>query len=201
MPKPFILRRRYFIAPEFQIRYIRVILIIMFGVGALAAYTVYYQAMVVMGSKLANVYPQGRLVAIVKSVNIQILLSLLLLTPLVVLIGIMLSHRIAGPIYRMERFLEGIANGDITRFITLRKRDELKSLADGINTVVKSLRGRVTEEVEIIKRLHKEITDLEGLSRNVQISPEHMKEEINQEIKHLYDLIDFLDKSVAQYKI
>ena len=194
-------RTKYFIAPEFQLRYIRVILLIMFGVGAISAYTVYYQSMVFLGGKLASVYPQGRLVAIVKSVNTQILFSLLLITPLVIVIGLVLSHRIAGPIHRLEKCLAGIADGDITTYITLRKRDELKSLADGINLVIKSLRGKVTEEVEIIKRLHKEIGDLEGLSNNVQVEPERLKKEIKEEIGHLYELIVYLDKSVSQYKI
>jgi len=190
-------RKKYFIAPAFQIRYIRVILLIMFGVGAISAYTVYYKSMIVLGEKLANVYPQGRLVAIVRSVNIQILLSLLLITPLVVLIGIFLSHRIAGPIYRIEKTLSAIAEGDIASRITLRKRDELKSLADGINLVIDSLRSKVTVEVDSLGRMNKEIAELEDLSKRGALTPDAM----NAAIERLKEESANINKALSQYKL
>ncbi len=172
------IRKHYFIAPGFQLRYIRVILSVMFGVGALAAYTVYYQTMILFGEKLSNVYPQGRLVAIVKSINIQILFSLLLITPLLIVIGIFLSHRIAGPIYRMERFLGALSKGDLVNRVTLRKKDELKSLADGLNMVIDSLRDRVNAERQIADKLRATIRELEKRSADAGLI-NSLKEEIS----------------------
>src|SRR3989338_11420234 len=126
-------RRQYIIAKKFQFKYVGLILALMFATAALCSYVVYYTSMVGLGEKLANVYPQGRLVAIVRIVNSRILLSVILVTPLVALIGVFLSHRIAGHIYRMERFLAKIALGDLTSRIVLRNKDELITLADGIN--------------------------------------------------------------------
>ncbi|OGW84324.1 MAG: hypothetical protein A2987_05510 [Omnitrophica bacterium RIFCSPLOWO2_01_FULL_45_10] len=182
-------RKHYFIAPGFQLRYIRVILLVMFGAGALAAYTVYYQTMILFGERLASVYPQGRLMAIVKSINIQILFSLLLITPLLVVIGIFLSHRIAGPIYRMERFLGGLAKGDIANRLSLRKKDELKSLADGINIVVAGLRDRVLAERQIADKLRLTIRELEKHSADAGL------------INSLKEEIASLEKSLSSYKV
>ena len=190
-------RRQYFIAPEFQIRYIRFILFVMFGVGALAAYTVYYKSMILLGGKLANVYPQGRLVAIVKSVNIQIMLSLLLITPLVVIIGLFLSHRMAGPVYRMEKTLTAMGNGDISARITLRKRDEFKSLADRINFVVDSMRSKVVAESGVVNRLRDKIVSLEGLSKGERIESDTLK----RELALLKKDVEAMDKSLSSYKI
>jgi len=190
-------RRQYFIAPEFQSRYIRYILLVMFGVGALAAYTVYYKSMLLLGGKLANVYPQGRLVAIVRSVNIQILLSLLLITPLVAIVSLFLSHRMAGPVYRMEKTLVAIANGDISGRITLRKHDEFKALADRINLVVNSMRNKVVFETDAVARLREKIVSLEGLAKGERLESDALKREITV----LKRDVEILDKSLSNYKI
>jgi methyl-accepting chemotaxis protein len=102
--------------------------------------------MVLLGEKLANVYPQGRLITIINTVNLRILLSLVLVAPLVVIISIFLSHKIAGPMYRMEKFLTAMATGDFTQHITLRKGDELKTLADRMNFFIDGIRALIRAE-------------------------------------------------------
>ena len=85
----------------------------MFAAAVICSYTVYYTVMILMGEKLANVYPQGRLMSIVNMVNIRILISMLLAAPLITVLGIYASHKIAGPILRMERFMDDMASGNL----------------------------------------------------------------------------------------
>lgn len=132
-PKPKYRRKQYIVSKAFQLRYVGVILLLMFLTGALCAYVVYYTSMIHLGEKLASVYPQGRLISIVNMVNSRILLSLILVTPMVALMGIFLSHKIAGPLFRIERTIRNITNGDLSEHIVLRKGDELSSLADVVN--------------------------------------------------------------------
>ena len=94
-------RKKYLVAARFQLKYVGLILILVFLTGLLCSYVVYYTTMILLGDKLANVYPQGRLIAIINAVNTRILFSLILVSPLVVTIGIFASHKIAGPIYRI----------------------------------------------------------------------------------------------------
>jgi len=77
--------------------------------------------------------------------------SFLLIT-LIVVIGIgiagmvvfiLLSHRIAGPLYRFEKTLKDIENGDLTAQIDLRRSDQLIEIKEALNTVLSSLNGRV----------------------------------------------------------
>jgi signal transduction histidine kinase len=117
--------------------------------------------MILLGEKLASVYPQGRLVGIVKAVNLRIMLSVILMSPIVAIIGIFLSHKIAGPIARMERFLAGMAGGDLRSKITLRKGDELAGLAEGINNLSENLRIAVSSHKA---RVDKMLGDIESLS-------------------------------------
>lgn len=139
-------RSQYLVAKEFQLKYVGVILALMLATAVLCAYVVYYTAMVSMGEKLALVYPQGRLISIIKTVNFRILFSLVIVTPLVVVLGIVLSHRIAGPIYRIEKFLNTVSTGDLSARLTLRKNDEFINVATAINTAIDSIKSNIREE-------------------------------------------------------
>ncbi|HPS21006.1 MAG TPA: hypothetical protein PKY78_08480 [Candidatus Omnitrophota bacterium] len=122
-------RKKYFVLFGFQIRYILYILLFLYAGAAIAGYTVYYTTWVTLGEKLANVYPRGRLIYIFQSANMELLIRLLLITPLFILIGTLLSHRIAGPIYRIGKYVDQLMNGDYSHMLTLRKKDELKIIA------------------------------------------------------------------------
>ena len=55
---------------------------------------------------------------------------------------ILVSHRVAGPAFVVERALKGINAGDLEQRLSLRKRDYLKSMANEVNTLAQSLRER-----------------------------------------------------------
>ncbi len=56
---------------------------------------------------------------------------------------LILSHRLAGPIYRLEKDLQDIARGNFSMRIKFRKKDELKSIAEGINKILDEIEKRV----------------------------------------------------------
>jgi len=182
-------RKQYLVAKKFQLKYVGLILLFMFLTAALCSYVVYYTSMILLGEKLANVYPQGRLVSIVRIVNFRILLSVLLVSPFVAIIGIFLSHRIAGPIDRMEKFLDGIASGNLSSYITLRTKDELISLADGINRVVDSSRGRIGKQKEVLSRV---LVELEGLKKGAESK--------TADISSTRDAISKMEKEIASLR-
>jgi signal transduction histidine kinase len=93
----------------------------------------------VLGEKLANVYPQGRLVGILKQANFVLFMRLLLITPLVGILAIVLSHRIAGPIFRIKKTLDEIIKGDYSKRLHLRNTDELQDVAESINNLMELL--------------------------------------------------------------
>ncbi|MCU0724240.1 MAG: hypothetical protein MUE73_00395 [Planctomycetes bacterium] len=53
---------------------------------------------------------------------------------------ILLTHRIAGPVYRLRRTMDSAAAGDWSTDVRLRDGDYLKALADGWNLMVTPLR-------------------------------------------------------------
>ncbi len=46
---------------------------------------------------------------------------------------VLLSHRIAGPLYRVQKALHEIGQGDLTHRIRLRENDQLDELAQALN--------------------------------------------------------------------
>jgi methyl-accepting chemotaxis protein len=55
----------------------------------------------------------------------------------------LLSHRIAGPVFRLERDLEEIAEGRFDRRITFRKKDEMRGIAEKINKLLDKVQERL----------------------------------------------------------
>lgn len=55
-------------------------------------------------------------------------------------ISIFISHKVAGPLFRMKRSLDKVTQGDLSVVIKLRKWDDLKDLAEHINLLIEELR-------------------------------------------------------------
>ena len=66
---------------------------------------------------------------------------------------VFLSHRIAGPLYRLEKTAAAIGNGDLSLQIRLRNGDELKALAKSMDGMVGDLHARVQEIQTQTRRL------------------------------------------------
>lgn len=87
----------------------------------------------------------GRLAAEVPGALLSVMgLSVVILLPLFVLVGVMLTFRIAGPVYRFERYLLGLARGEETQPCKIRSGDHLQSLCDAINVATEPLRAATT---------------------------------------------------------
>jgi methyl-accepting chemotaxis protein len=71
------------------------------------------------------------------------------------------SHMIAGPVYRLEKALARVKEGDLSVSVRLRRFDELKDLAGMLNEALASLRGKWTDELEFRLRAG---SVLEGVS-------------------------------------
>ena len=55
--------------------------------------------------------------------------------------SLVFSHRIAGPIYRLERILDQLIRGEDVEHIRIRKNDELQGFAEKINKLIDILQG------------------------------------------------------------
>lgn len=99
---------------------------------------------------VASAYVQEAFIDIVKRQIFARTIWFLIPAILVIIaFGIIISHRIAGPLYRIERTIDQVVQGGDVEYIRLRKKDEpeLKNLSNRINdliALVKELRGSGT---------------------------------------------------------
>ncbi|MFH1878142.1 MAG: hypothetical protein ABH883_04985 [Candidatus Omnitrophota bacterium] len=148
-------RTQLLVSRKFQIKYIALILLFMFSVAIVTGYTVYVTTWIMFGEKLAAVYPQGLLMDIVNKVNLVLLMRLIFLCPVVILVGLILSHRIAGPIFSIQRFLRMVTEGNYDIRLRLREKDELKEIASAANKLAGKLQAEKNDRrrmVDDIKR-------------------------------------------------
>lgn len=195
--KPRFKRKQYLVSARFQLKYVGLILLLMFITAVICSYVVYYSSMILLAEKLANVYPQGRLMAIIKTVNFRVMLSVVLMMPVVAYIGIFLSHKIAGPIYRMEKFLGSITGGDLASRIVLRKGDELGSIADKINLLSDSLRKTIGRQKASLEKV---LAELDVMKRHVSSRPSEASK-LDAGIDSLQKEIQSVKKELDFYKV
>jgi methyl-accepting chemotaxis protein len=155
-------RKRYLIKKAFQLRYTGVILFFILLTALASTASIYFISFPYLSEKLANVYPQGRLLTVLRDANLKVLLSVALMLPVAVWFGVLLSHRIAGPWYRMESILTEIAEGGLASEVKLRKGDELQSLASAINEVTRSIRAMSLEDLAYLKSLDDTLKEFEA---------------------------------------
>ena len=77
-------------------------------------------------------------------------------------LAIFLPQKIAGPIFRIQKGLETIGEGDLTEHIVLRRKSIFKDLAAAVNDTTASLRSRVEAVKEIQRELDQLIEKLES---------------------------------------
>ena len=142
-------RKKYLVNKRTQFRLLGWIFLVSIGLLSLVALTVllYYMNIcsVVEGAEPGLKWGGLRPCPIILLVLFWILLTLL------VWISFRLTHRIAGPAYKFQQVIQSVATGNYDiPMIRLRKEDDLLELAEGLNSMLDSLRSR-REKINQIK--------------------------------------------------
>lgn len=67
------------------------------------------------------------------------------------LFGVLITHRVAGPIYVMTHYMSVLAQGRYPKMRPLRKNDELKAFFERFQTAVETLRAQDADDAEKIR--------------------------------------------------
>lgn len=135
-------RKQYFVERGLQLRFARFVILFAFIASLVTGLIIFFTTFLILGQKLSQVYPQGRLVEIFRSAYLAAFGSFVVILPLLFYFSIKFSHRIAGPLPKIYQALRDIGNGNFDVRLVLRKRDELVELADIINDTAGKLKER-----------------------------------------------------------
>lgn len=156
---PMYKRRKLLINPGFQLRFLGYLAGALF-VGLSALYFCnyyYYEKLVAEGAGLGLTpdHPYFAFIDDQKALlnKVYLVASLVLFATLVVF-GLFLSHRIAGPIHHMERILRLVtrAEGD-GALVHLRKGDFFPEFAEVINDAIRYYNGEIHRQVQNTERV------------------------------------------------
>jgi signal transduction histidine kinase len=94
------------------------------------------------------------------------------------LFGILYSHRLAGPIYRIEKTILQLINGARNFKVKLRKRDEFKKLAETLNKLIGYFEANSKDMIRIKNLIedYEKTKDPELLDRSKKILEQHIEE-------------------------
>ena len=137
-PKNHVRRNVRLVQPGLQLR----LILTFVGLSALALMLQYILFMSTL-SKVALGLPNDGLVFMDRINGILLgvfLASFGVLLPLTFAIGVIMTHRFAGPLYRFEAFMNATVRGERPTDCRLRKGDELEGFAELLNQVTAPMR-------------------------------------------------------------
>jgi nitrogen fixation/metabolism regulation signal transduction histidine kinase len=102
----------------------------------------------------------------------------------VVVVALLVSHKIAGPLYRFERAMEDICKGDLSSRVFLRAKDELGEIRDHFNDMVASLQVRLVEDKERAARAEQALRSAAA----DPAAPSDVADKIRQALAELKDI-------------
>jgi methyl-accepting chemotaxis protein len=189
--KPSMRRRTYFIEKKFQTNFIIKFCSLVIVGGLLTIGIIYFLAKQSTSVSIVN----SRV--IVRS-TADFLLPVLFQTVavVVVLIGLaavgvtlLVSHKIAGPLYRFQKVMQTLTEGDFSKDFRIRKLDQLQSLADEFNNMIRKTRGQLNLLKNNFVSLKSKLDDLpeSDVSSQKRTSLKELKsisEELNKIIKY-----------------
>lgn len=144
--KPRHQRKSYFTHNQFQFTFIiKFCLLLLAGVILSTTLLLLFS----QGS-LTSTFQNSRLIikhtslAILPAIVYTNLITLGLISIGAIFVTMLISHRIFGPLVRLEKELLAIGSGDLTGKLVLREKDQLTSIANSINTMTADLHVRVS---------------------------------------------------------
>ena len=140
-------RRQVYINKGFQTKFIiKFVLVLILG-GAISIALTLFSTQGTLTSTFVNskLLIQNTSLAIMPSVIYTNLVTTAVVGLIMVMVALLVSHKIAGPMYRFEKDIERITNGDLKSRVKLRKGDQFKLLAISLNIMLDQLNANLTD--------------------------------------------------------
>ncbi len=192
-------RRNYFINKGFQTEFI----LKFCGLVALGAVIFGIILYVFSSRTLTTSFENSRLV--VKSTADYLLPGLLfggvivaILTAMASsIIVLLMTHRVAGPLYRFEKQAQKIGSGEISSDLKIRKKDQFQNLVGAFNRMTQDLGAGLLKVIGVSGKLDNLIEKLSDSANKEML----LKEDIKKIVSELREDKKDLRKALAYFKV
>lgn len=127
------------IKTRLQMRYLRLIVSMVIMVMLVVGLTFYATFKLALDTGQLGRYAEARIQEIFSRVNILLIVETVVFALIAAFLSLKLTHRIAGPMLRIEKCVRDMSEKGVTEEIHIRKDDELQDLVGEINKLVKKL--------------------------------------------------------------
>lgn len=132
------------------------------------------------------------------SLIFTLLLQAVLFSAVIIFLTLFISHKIAGPIYRLEKSLDAIKNGDLVADeIRLRSNDQIQNLAKSFNKMSSSVRLKVKEIKDTFHKVKATKDRLGAIMKDSQTT----NSELEAIMSDLRDETEDLKKKMVVFKM
>ncbi len=138
-------RQTLLIEPEFQKSFLKFTLLTALGVGAIfyISFEIFLSRLVERG-RLLRLAPDHSYFQFIEEqarfMQIIFGITAVISTAFIVFMGLYLSHRVAGPIYRLKTYLKNARIGVDALPLEFRQKDYFKDLSEALNKFIQSSR-------------------------------------------------------------
>lgn len=183
-------RKKYIIEGNFQTRFILRFVLVIVGATLLSAgallgvfYLKYQYGEADFQNLIIMVSPEGTtdVASLFQVVLVPILVANLLILCIIIPYSLIYSHKIAGPIYRLEQSLDFLLKGEMDFIIVLRRKDEFKYLANKMNALIDYMRRNIGE----VRLSYRMIQERAVKIQNMVKTPPVDIESLNMEVMEL----------------
>jgi methyl-accepting chemotaxis protein len=166
-------------------------LIILIG-ALLTSSIVYLSLRRDLGSSYAETYAimaDLRKELFAQSVLIYAIASLFIILGISI-ISVVYSHRVAGPLYRLGRFVDNIASKDLKGKVKLREHDEIHVVADDLNDIVQTYQVTLVGMEIKLRELRESAPALSDAT--VSLTEEELREATAKASDKIHDIQEIL---------
>jgi len=157
-------RRKFFIDPKFQLKYILLV------IAMLLLYTMAFIGTLFLPQLLpfmlgAPFSEQVKAAEILLLYHKHVWPAVFIVIPLFGFFSIFITHKVAGPVYRLKTRLQQLTEWDLDTKVTLRKGDDLQELADYLNI----LSGELQEFAAALKGNYETLSgDIDEIQQQIE---------------------------------
>jgi methyl-accepting chemotaxis protein len=163
-------RRHYFVQKEFQLKFILkfCLLVLLGAVVSTGLLFLFAQGTLTTSFEHSRISIRDTAVAIMPAVIYTNLITVALITLATMVVILFVSHKIAGPLFRFQKELTRIGEGDFTVRVHLRRKDQITDMAESLNLMVAGLNQKFRTVHDALEDLRETVLSQETAPRLVE---------------------------------
>lgn len=177
-------RRQYLINKQLQLSYARLLIVCVAIIILIFGISLWYQSKVHLGILQDIVGEKALPEAFIIQTQNRFLVgtfgSIAIISCLLLILAIYVSHRIAGPMYRITKNLKLVGIDNDVDTIQIRKRDQLKEMADAFNNMVHTLKDRMYQDMRLIDQVKSRIVQLHESLKGESLDIKKLSDQVRE---------------------